>query len=482
MTQQNETSSNVIIIDGLSPEEGAMSQALYSRRPQSILSHLEQIWKKGAQGFMETWYTGYGHNSIGDCGSTTLYFEHVSMLAAKAIQNNPLYNGQEASTRYLDFAGRMMVNPLAGLPNAKYLYIPKENLNAASLIDAPSFFSEKYKKFANESASEQGKIIQETWMAFYEKSMPIVKKYVAELNPKSDDQTDSQYDKAVNARAFDIMRGFIPAGMTTLVSWHSNIRQLRDNLAILKYHPSTEVARIAMTALAGLKAVYPASFDKKVYDKTEEYYQMLAEEFSYTEWALEPEYISKGFEIIGNFDTEIIKKDFRKVLENRPEKTIPPHQLGRAGEINVSFMIDFGSFRDAQRHRKGVCMMPLLTTKYGFHSWYLERLPQEVRIEAEKLIAEMDILINALPCADVERQYYIPMGYKVPADFTWSFDQCIYVAELRSATTVHPTFRIHAQALGRWIEETVPYAKLYVDYSEDTWSYKRGSQDITEKQ
>lgn len=125
--------------------------------------------------------------------------------------------------------------------------------------------------------------------------------------------------------------------------------------------------------------------------------------------------------------------------------------------------------------------MPLLTTKLGFHPWYLDRLPSETKKEALALIAELEPLINSLPCADVHRQYYIPMGYMVTADFTWTFDQCVYVAELRSSDTVHPTFRVRAQALGKWIKDTVPYAALHVDWSEDKWSYKRGSQDIVEK-
>lgn len=35
------------------------------------------------------------------------------MLAAKAIQDHPLYSGQEASTRYLDMSLQTMVNPIA---------------------------------------------------------------------------------------------------------------------------------------------------------------------------------------------------------------------------------------------------------------------------------------------------------------------------------------------------------------------------------
>ncbi len=477
-TQRN--SADVIIIDALHPEEGALSQALYSRKPKSVLVHLYQILKKGTQSFIGTWYSEYGHKSIGDCGSTTLYFENVSMLAAKAIQNWSLYNGQEASTRYLDFSGRIMINPLAGNLETKSLYIPKENLNAEMLETIETGFKTSYERETSLEAGEQGKMIQEKWMAFYQKHMPIVRDYVASLNPKSDNQNETDYGKAVNARAFDIMRSFIPAGMTTLVSWHSNVRQLRDHLAILKYHPSVEIARIARTAIDGLKSTYPASFElAKKYEETENYLKLRANSTSY----YDNQYIVENFVVYDkNLNTKRLESSYKDLLSKRPVKTEVPHEIGEAGTVHVFFKIDFGSFRDAQRHRKGVCKMPLLTTELGFHPWYLERLPEDTRKEAEALIAELVLLIEALPCSKVDRQYYIPMGFMVNADFTWTFDQCVYVAELRSSEYVHPTFRVHAQSLGKWIQKITPDAALYVDWSEDKWSYKRGKQDIVEKE
>jgi len=41
------------------------------------------------------------------------------------------------------------------------------------------------------------------------------------------------YDKAIAARAFDILRGFLPAGATTNIAWHTNLRQAADKIAIL---------------------------------------------------------------------------------------------------------------------------------------------------------------------------------------------------------------------------------------------------------
>jgi thymidylate synthase ThyX len=104
-TKSNEkTLHEVIILDTFPPEDIAMLQALYSRDPRTVRTHLDRVREAGPGKFMEKFYVGYGHKSIGDCGSTTLFIEGVSMLGAKAIQDWPLYNGQESSTRYLDFS------------------------------------------------------------------------------------------------------------------------------------------------------------------------------------------------------------------------------------------------------------------------------------------------------------------------------------------------------------------------------------------
>ena len=93
------------------PEDNAMLQALYSRSSSSVLEHTKKIEKTGSGKFMSQFYMGYGHASIADCGFVTLYFEGISMLAAKAIEDNPLFNGQECSSRYIDFSKQDFHNP-----------------------------------------------------------------------------------------------------------------------------------------------------------------------------------------------------------------------------------------------------------------------------------------------------------------------------------------------------------------------------------
>ena len=104
--------AQVFLYDEFNPEDTAMLQALYSRSPESVAKHVEKVRQTGSGKFMETFYVGYGHSSIADCGSTTLFIEGLSILADKALQDWPLYCGQETSTRYVDMAKQPIIDPL----------------------------------------------------------------------------------------------------------------------------------------------------------------------------------------------------------------------------------------------------------------------------------------------------------------------------------------------------------------------------------
>ena len=94
------------------PESNAALQALYSRSPKSVVEQAEKLSRNNFSGsFMERVFIGYGHESVGELGYTTLYFEGISFLAEKAIQDFELYVGQACSSRYIDFSRQPFVNP-----------------------------------------------------------------------------------------------------------------------------------------------------------------------------------------------------------------------------------------------------------------------------------------------------------------------------------------------------------------------------------
>lgn len=423
----------------IGPEAEAMLQALHSRSIGGIRSHLKVLAKKGPADFLSTYYVGYGHKSIGDCGTCTLFIEGVSMLAAKAIQQWPLYSGQEASTRYIDFAHQKFVDPIS---------------------------------------TEESKNVLETWRSFYLKGLEVLQEDLKKRFVRGEKEDEKIYIKAIKARAFDIMRGFLPAGASTNLAWHTNFRQAADHLMMLRNHPLLEVREIAEAAEQALKEAFPGSFGHKVYETTEKFNKEWMEKNCYY-----TDENAKDFELARNdIDRESLKT-FSETIKNRPAKTEMPKEIGETGTMQFKFLLDFGSFRDIQRHRAVLQKMPLVTQKHGFANWYLEELPEGLRSEAITLLKSQEEKIKALKSTKEISQYYVAMGYNLPNKVTGNLPSLVYLVELRATRFVHPTLRRRAIQMAETLKKEFEKEGLaiHLDADPDRFDIKRGEHDILEK-
>lgn len=427
----------VFIYDEFNPQDIAMMQALYSRSAESVEKHVEKVRASGSGKFMERFYVGYGHSSIADCGSTTIFLEGVSMLVAKAIEDWPLFSGQETSSRYIDMGQQLLVDPVG---------------------------------------TTESKKILDKWMHFYRSNQQAVEAHLRNRYPKKPDEDEIAYGKAIKARAFDTLRGFLPAGVTTQFSWHTNLRQAYDHLALLNHHPLKEVRKAAEGILTTLREKYPSSFSHKIYPDTEKYRSLIIKKFSY----FGEKKLSKDF----SYKTTVSPaelKEYSSILKTRPDKTNLPLFLADLGLNTFEFYLDFGSFRDLQRHRNGVCRMPLLTTKFGFNEWYLNELPESVRKEALILIKEQKAAISKLKAPKEDLQYYMAMGFNVVCKVSYGLPAALYVTELRSGKMVHPTLRAIAHKMAGTLKKKFPVLVIHADISPNDWDVRRGMQDIKRK-
>jgi hypothetical protein len=126
--------------------------------------------------------------------------------------------------------------------------------------------------------------------------------------------------------------------------------------------------------------------------------------------------------------------------------------------------------------------MPLLSTAHGFYAWYLEQLPEDLRKEALDVLKKQEARIKKLAASDEVKQYYTAMGYTIAVKMSCSLPSAVYIAELRSADTVHPTLRVQAQRMGDAIVSAVPGIAMHHDTSPGIWNIKRGAQDIVRKE
>jgi len=426
----------VIVLDTgaiLNAEAVAMLQALHSRSTGGLRHHLEILARKGPEKFMKDTYVGYGHKSIGDCGTTSIFVEGVSMLVAKAIQDNPLYSGQESSTRYVDFSKQPFMGP-------------------NNLIPA--------------------KDLMEMQRQFYLDTQEPTRKLLRELHPQQESESDSVYEKAINARSFDITRSLLPAGASTNLAWHTNLRQAADKLLFLRNHPLHEVRKVAVGLEKALKEHHPHSFGHKRYPKTEAYQNLISEGYYYHD---------SNCPVGPVVDFSKLNKDelgeYKRLFDERPSKTELPKFLGQLGIVDVRYQIDFGSFRDIQRHRAINQRMPLLTSELGFNRWYVENFPDEIKEKLPRHLEKINEGINGLRISPAEAQYFLPMGYNTSNRFTGDLPATIYMIELRDSRFVHPTLQRVAHSIGKQIQNFLQIP-IHVDSEPNRFDVKRGEQDI----
>lgn len=446
----------VVLLDTgaiINPEAVAMLQAMYSRDPNSVFEHLKKVAEKGADGFMKTYYVEYGHKSIADCATATFFIEGVSMLACKAIQDTMLYAGQEASTRYLDFVTAPFVDPM------------------------------KYRVIGTELLAR--------YRAFYMKALPALIEHFTNRFPMEEGWNEGVYKKAIKARAFDVARGFLPAGAQSSAAWHANLRLVADRIPMLRNHPLEEVREVAHALYALCSERFAASFGHKVYPVAEAYNALTMGNSYYYEphsKKLIPECVTLHSKI----DTlellelvHVIDESGKTVniLEERPQYSEVPKWLGITGNMRVGFPIDFGSYRDIQRHRALNARMPLLTTKLGFEQWYVDELPPCLISEALELVADAAKFATSLEENKADRfaaQYYVPMGFRVPYDASGDLPAVTYLIERRARADVHPTLRVRMYELAHLAAKEFGDCglTLYVDPNPNEFSLKRGQQDI----
>lgn len=438
-TRQLEDGSMILVLNTgavIGPEAVAMLQALHSRSTGGVLEHLKVLAVVGPKKFMKKYYIGYGHKSIGDCGTITVFVEGISMLTAKALQDSQLYNGQESSTRFIDFADQTFINP---------------------------------------AGTDEGDDVLETLRAFYLRVVAEMKVELTKRFPRQENEDLEIYEKAIAARAFDTARGFLPAGAMTNISWHSNLRQLADRILWLRHHPLQEAREIAEALEELLMKAFPSSFSGKRYPETEAYTEEAMRSYYWHDLNCPDFLMTKN-----NFDLGELARH-QILLSSRPPKTELPKYLADCGEAQFRLRLDFGSFRDLQRQRSINQRMPLLTDSLGFHGWYLGELPKSLRVEAEAMLSKISGLTDRLNLDPTMRQYYIPMGYMVSCSLSGDLPALVYVVELRATRFVHPTLCARAKQMAESLEGALGSAGLvlHLDSDPNRFDIKRGTHDIT---
>jgi len=242
-------------------------------------------------------------------------------------------------------------------------------------------------------------------------------------------------------------------------------------LLFLRHHPLKEVRNIADAIEKAVTIKHPNSFSNKRYEATEAYQDEIAKEYYYHEKNTGELTIDTT-----SIDREKLKKS-SNLFEKRPQKTELPAFLNDLGQIECKFKLDFGSYRDLQRHRALDQRMPLITFDLGFNEFYVDSLSEQLQEKARTHLKETQEMIEKLNLEPTEKQYLIPIGFNCAVFVRGTIPAFVYMLELRATRFVHQTLREKAEEIAKHLQKDLNI-KMWLDKASGMFDIKRGEHDI----
>ena len=136
--------------------------------------------------------------------------------------------------------------------------------------------------------------------------------------------------------------------------------------------------------------------------------------------------------------------------------------------------MDYGAYRDVQRHRMATQTTQALTPALGFE------MPREFETfgyadRYQGLMAQSEQAYARLCEAGFapEAAYVLPLATRIRALFTWNLREVTHFVELRSARQGHPSYRKIAQDVYHAVAEAYPLIARYLRPNLNTYAFTR---------
>jgi thymidylate synthase ThyX len=377
---------DVFALSGLPEEVIAVLFAYYSRSRDDLRTNLSRLLAdqeldvdggpaaarpalhlatEKARVFHEKWVVGYGHASVAEHAVVHLAVENASIVASKVIEDLRLGAFTEKSTRYVVFDKQSFVEP--------------PGLSGAALA-----------------------VYRETAGRLFGVYLDLVPRAMEALRaraPRAEGQSEAAYAAAIRAQACDLCRGLLPAGARTNIGVTANARALETLLTKMLSHPLAEVSALAVVHVTptllkyAAKNPYRAGASKAVNDALRRVYTPPASGAGSTMVLTQPvrlvRYDKDALERVGlalvydgadpaahasgvidglrNATAGELAQVVAAAFEGRGPHDPPPRGL-EASSMTFELMLDYGAYRDMQRHRMLSPATQRLTCHLGFDS------------------------------------------------------------------------------------------------------------------
>ncbi|MDH3755330.1 MAG: FAD-dependent thymidylate synthase [Acidimicrobiia bacterium] len=422
----------------------------------------------------------YGDDSVAQLGGVHLACEQASNILTKVLEWGRLMSYLEQSTRYISYDARI---------GGRYRYyrdpeVMRSSLGARYVADMDRLFDT------------------------YGELLPKLQDFYREQFPKTDADSDFVYRQAIRAKAFDALRGLLPAASLSNVGIYGSGQAYEALLLRMRAHALPEARAYSDLMLTELRKVIP-SFLKRVdladrggaitdYQRdTRETMQSVVEsllpasgpvdpaplvrltEFDpdaeikmvtamlYSHVELPEEQLERRVRAMSIDDRMAVVRAYVGERENRRQRP------GRALErpfYRFDVLSDYGAFRDLQRHRMLTIEWQRLSPRHGYTT------PEAVSLAGhdEEFDGAMDRsaeLYEALrPGFPDQAGYAVGLAYRVRYSIQMNAREAMHLIELRTTPQGHPVYREVGQQMHRLIAEEAGHKVIaammdFVDHS-----------------
>jgi len=406
----------------------------------------------------------YGDDSVAQLGGVHLACEQASNLLTKVLEWGRLMAYLEQSTRYIAYDARL---------GGRYRYYRPPEITMSSL--------------GTRYVGDLDRLFDA-----YSELVPVMQDFFRAQFPKQDGDSDFVYRQAIRAKAFDALRGILPAASISNVGIYGTGQAYEMLLLRMRSHPLPEARHYADLMLNELRKVVPSFLKRVDLDDRgivwSRYFESTRRHMEDITARLIPSDAAQPSEVplvqLTDFDPDAEVKLVASMLypyTNIPERQLEErvrtmsaterievmhaytgdrsnrrHKPGRALErcfYRFDVLADYGAFRDLQRHRMLTIEWQQLSPRHTYTR------PEAVDAASahgafdgamERSASLYDALEGEFP---EQAAYAVSLAYKLRFVMQMNAREAMHLIELRTTPQGHPAYRQVAQEMHRLIAE-----------------------------
>ena len=468
--------------------------ARYSRSPKSLRRlFLDEFYQGGliapppaveqlgveamgvgrAEELYERMLVEYGDDSVAQLVGVHIAVEDASNILTKVLEWGRLLSYLEQSTRYIPYNQKQR--------DGRWRYHVPAEIASPGLRER--FISSMDACF-------------ETYGAWFER----VEEHLREKFPRGEADSKTAYRLSIRAKTCDILRGLLPAATTANVGVFGSAQAFEALLLRLQDHPLAEARTAGERILEELRQVIPVfmrrvdredrgrAWSRYLRDTAAATHDEVARLVPTAGQASEtPPYVR-----LTDFDPEgeakvlaaamyphaaledatlleaarnLTPADRERLLGayvgNRTNRR---HKPGRAFErtsYRFEVVVDYGAFRDLQRHRMLTLDWQPLSPHLGFD------VPKEIEglgggADWRRVMADCASVYDALSDAGLAAvaPYALPMAYRIRFYMQMNAREAMHLIELRTSPQGHPSYRWVGQEMLRRIRDDAGHGAI----------------------